>query len=358
MAKKQTTKKAEGEALNFVVTEEKNKGMKGFEETDIITELLNRKSIEVRPFIRQGKFDMGLESYGMVMFPEAKLTIEMSHYEINNIPIYNNGLNEFSKSVQLLPKEEKYNKICDIRTIIIYLEKILASNVIDINDVDFYGKCKVVRQDNLQLWSDLRIILANTGTFLHTEDPNDLMKYISILDGGYADIAKNYESAVSEQKFRFYVNDREDQERYVNKFTKERNKAIALLEKLAEGKDDKLKFVAKKLDRNNELRMNSSKEAFYNLIDGFLNNGESIVNVKDFERIAQSDFETLKIEIYVDEAIRYNLIKQKEKGEYVFEKMGTVLGSYEKKMYDYFKDSLHEETYEILKECVEKIWKM
>lgn len=359
MKKGQTNKKGNSTTtLDFEVTEKKDKGMKEYVETDVVKELLDKKFIEIRPFVRKGQFTMGLESYGMVMFPEAKLTIEMSHLEINNIPIYNNGLNEFSKSVQLLSEEEKYDKICNIRTIIIYLEKILASNIIKINDEDFYGKCKVIKQDNLQLWSDLRIVLTNSGTFLHTEDPNDLMKYIAILEGGYADIAKNYELAISEQKFRFYINDREDQEKYVNKFTKERNKAIALLEQLAETKDDKIRFVAKKLDKNGELKMDGSRESFYNLIDKFLNDGESIVNVKEFERITKSDFENLKIEVYVDEAMKYSLIKQKEKGEYVFEKMGTILGSYEKKMYEYFKNPLNEETYKILQEMVEKIWRM
>ena len=120
-----------------------------------------KSSIAVRPYFDPNVDNMGLQKYGLTLFDGAVHEEQLSCLEINGIKRYITGLNEFAPEIKDLPIDEQEAKIKEIRRVVSHLEKVLAANVVDPEDTEFWNKIKLVNPGNSTLWDKIVIRVGN-----------------------------------------------------------------------------------------------------------------------------------------------------------------------------------------------------
>jgi len=217
-----------------------------------------RKSgtIAIRPYIDSKKENMGLEKNNMVVFPGTFQMEDMAAIEFRGKTKYINGLDEFSDSIRQLPNGEgKDAKIRQIRTIVAQLEREKAYNNIDVDDADFWSKVIMFRPDNKDVWGKMSRKCGNSPIFL---DPvgkiEDLLTIIAIENGGFPGIAKSHEDArVSIKDKKWYLDKQTDTINTRTSSSKNKNKALGLLDELSEEHPRKLFYISKIIETNSLL---------------------------------------------------------------------------------------------------------
>jgi hypothetical protein len=320
--------------------------------------------INIKPFIDGSKENMGLEKYGMAIFPGTYHEEQMAAMERNGVVRYITGLDEFAPEVQqIADEEEKQAVIYNIRSIVVYLEKMIATNILDINDKEFWNKVKRLRPDNIAYWSTITIRCGNEPVFLDpAKDPVDLIKYMSIEAGGFDLIAKSYDDALARPVApKFYL----DKEVYTvsTKISAKRvrNKALALLDEVSNKNPKKLLYITKVLDTNSASYKNSTSiDILYDSMDNYIaGNGVERNPVKaaeNFMNTSKMDMESLKLKALVKDASFFKVISLKADGMLYHTQSSVMLGRNVSDVVLYLKNPLNEDVLIKLLGEVEIYW--
>lgn len=320
--------------------------------------------INIKPFVDGSKENMGLEKYGMAIFPGTYHEEQMAAIERNGVVRYITGLDEFAPEVQqIADEEEKQAVIYNIRSIVVYLEKMIATNIIDINDKEFWNKVKRLRPDNTSFWSTITIRCGNEPVFLDpAKDPYDLIKYMAIEAGGFDLIAKSYDDALARPTApKFYL----DKEVYTvsTKISAKRirNKALALLDDISNKNPKKLLYITKVLDTNSASYKNSTSiDILYDSMDNYIaGNGVERNPVKaaeNFMNTVKLDMETLKLKALVKDASFFKVISLKADGMLYHTQSSVMLGRNVSDVVLYLKNPLNEDVLIKLLGEVEIYW--
>jgi len=332
--------------------------------TLVETKFNNKRSpLAVKPYFDGKLSNMGLEQYGLSLFEGVTHFEQLACLENNGVKRYVTGLNEFAPDIRNIPDPEvRAAKIMDIRKTICELEQMLASNVLDPEDKDFWSKVELLRPDNDDFWGKIDMKCGNTPIYLDPNDPYDMVKICAINAGGFSIIARSYEDARSRQQApKFYLDKYEETVSTKTETKKLRNKALAELQKLFDKNTNKLLYVAKVVDvAGAQYKKNTSNDVIYDSMDGFIT-GEG--TEKSGNRAAQNfldacalDMETLKLRCVVKDAVYYKVVIAKADGFIYHKDSASLLGRTQADVVEYLKNPLNDELLQDITKKVEKYW--
>jgi len=321
--------------------------------------------ISIRPFVN-GDDPMGLHRYNLVLFDGAIHEEYLACLDQNGVRRYVTGLNEFAPEVQKLGPEEKAAAIKDIRTTVAHLERVLVTNVLDVEDPNFWDKVKLLRPDNDAFWSKISVRCGNEPVWLDAEkDPFDLVKYRAIKAGGFDIVARDYghakECASIGRPKKFFL-DRFDETVSVKvEVTKLRNKALSELQKLYEKNQEKMFILIKVLDPNSlGYRRKTSPDVIYEQLDLYINgNGvdkDKRKTAERFTKAASSSMESLTIRAVIKDSSALKLIVSKSDGQIYHEKTQTPMGRTPQDVAVFLANPLHQDIFTTLTAAVEQYW--
>lgn len=320
--------------------------------------------ISIRPFV-DGKDDMGLYRYNLVVFDGTVQEEWLMCLERNGIRRYVTGLNEFAPEVQNLPAEQKSATIADIRKTVAFLESALANNDLKVDDPDFWSKVVILKPNNDEFWSKISIRCGNNPVFLDLKDPHDLIKFCAIKAGGFSIIAPSYSEAkkLSEtgSRKKFYLDRFEETVSSKVEVNKLRNKALGELHKLYEKHTDKMLLITKILDPSSlSYRLNTPPDVLYQQLDRYIS-GEGVD--KDKKRTAQkflilvnTSSEELRIRAVIKDASGLNMLRPKSDGLIYYEKTQTPVGRTSSDILLFLKNPLHQDILTDILKSVEDTW--
>jgi hypothetical protein len=320
--------------------------------------------ISVRPFVDQNKENMGLEEYNMAVFPGIHHVEQLAAIERNGVIRYITGLDEFAPEVQNIKDPDiKKSVIRNIRSVVAHLEKMLATNVLNIDDEEFWNKVKLVRPDNHQFWSKIEIKCGNDTVHMDpASDPYDLIKFMAIEAGGFDIIAKSFEDAVAQAvPPKFYLDKEVHTVSAKTSYKRLRNKAIGMLDKMMDKNFKKLLYVTKAIDSNSvSYKNHTPADVLYDVMDEYIN-GLGIESNKtraaeSFINTASLDMETLKLKALVKDATFYKVISLKADGMLYHTQTSTVMGRNVSDVVEYLRSPINEEILVRLLQEIETHW--
>jgi len=325
--------------------------------------LKRNSSLTIRPYVDAQMANMGLEKYQMALFEGVFHEESLACLEYNGIRRYVSGLNEFAPEIKLMNPDDAAAAIKDIRVTVAQLEKELAANVLNIEDVDFWSKVKLLRPDNDEFWSKITMRFGNEPVYLDpVNDPYDLIKLRAIEAGGFSIVAKSLEAARNATvPFKFYLDKYEETASIRTEVKKLRNKALSELQKLYDKNANKLFYVCKIIDSNStQYKKSTPLDVMYDNMDKFIN-GETVDKDKrktagKFLEIAALDMETLKIRAIVKDGNFYKLISTRGDGYIYHMKSGSMLGKNPSDVVTFLKNPLNDEILKELTATTEKYW--
>jgi hypothetical protein len=320
--------------------------------------------ISIKPYVNPQQENMGLEDYGFALFPGTYHEEQIAALEKNGVIRYITGLDEFAPEVQRLESETREAVIKNIRMVVSFLEKQLASNVIKIDDEAFWDKVQLLKPNNHLFWSKITIRCGNEPVFFDPlEDAYDLIKFMAIEAGGFDLIAKSYDDAITKIKPpKFFL----DKETFTvssrTTFKKLKNEAIGELDSLYKKNPKKLLYVTKVIDgTGSRYTVSTPLDVLYDLMDEYIaGNGSEASPAKAAERfieIVRLDMETLKLRALVKDASFYRIISLKADGMLYYNPTSTMLGRNVSDVVQYLKNPLNEDVLiRLLKDIEEEYW--
>ena len=321
-----------------------------------------KTAIAIRPFFDNRSSNMGLEEYGMTLFDGVTHNEQLACLEINGVVRYITGLNEFSPEINHLPKEEKEARIKQIRIAVSELEKELAANYIEIDDLQFWNKVKLLKPDNAEFWNKIVISCGNEPSYLDPKDPFDRVKLYAIEAGGFSIVAKSFDDARSKAvPPKFYLDKEEETVMVRTEYKKLRNKALSELQKLFDKNSAKLFYIAKVVDINStQYRKATPSDVIYENMDRYINGDGGETNkeraAKSFMDTANMDMETLKIKSIVRDSVFFKYIINKADGFIYHAKSNSLLGRNVSDVVEFMKNPLNEDILKDLNTACEKYW--
>ena len=319
--------------------------------------------IKIKPFLDANQENMGLEEYDMVVFPGVSHEEQLAALERNGIVRYVTGLDEFATEVQNIPDDSKRDAvIANIRVVVADLEKRLATNVIDVNDTDFWNKVKLLRPENTEFWEKVSLKVGNEPIHLNPlEDPYDLIKLMAIEAGGFDLVAKSYDDAQSKPKPpKFYLDKETHTVSTKTIYKKLRNKAIRHLDDVYGKNPKKLLYMTKVIDSNSSsYKISTPIDILYEACDEYIagNGGEkSRIAAQRFIDTAELDMETLKIKALVKDATFFRMITLKPDGMLYHTKTSALLGRNVADIVEFLKNPLNEDLLTAILGEVETLW--
>jgi hypothetical protein len=325
--------------------------------------LKRNSSLTIRPFVDTQMANMGLEKYQMALFEGVFHEESLACLEYNGIRRYVSGLNEFAPEIKLMNPDDAEAAIKDIRTTVAQLERELAANVLDVTDVDFWNKVKLLRPDNDDFWSKITMRFGNEPVYLDpVTDPYDLIKLRAIEAGGFSIVAKSLEVARnSATPYKFYLDKYEETASIRTEVKKLRNKALSELQKLFDKNANKLFYICKVVDPNStQYKKSTPLDVMYENMDGYIN-GDTVDKDKrktagKFLEIATLDMETLKLRALIKDANFYKLISTRGDGYIYHLKSGTMLGKNPSDILMFLKNPLNDEILSDITLTTEQYW--
>ena len=320
--------------------------------------------IQIKPFLDRTKSNMGLENYGMVLFPNVYYEEQLAAIERNGVVRYITGLDEFAPEVQNIKDgEQKQAVITNIRTIVAHLEKMLATNVLDINDSQFWNKVTLLQPTNIKFWGSITLRVGNDPVTLEpNNDPYDLIKLMGIEAGGFSGIAKSYEDALALPVLpKFYLDKEVHSVSVKANYKKIRNKAISLLDALLQKDARKLLYITKIIDVNSSrYNYRTPTDILYDALDEYINGngveGNKLRAAEYFTNISKLDSETLKLRAIAKDAIFYRHIVAKPDGMMYHAKTAAVMGRNLSDVVMYLKNPLNEDVLVKIITDIEAYW--
>ena len=319
-------------------------------------------AVAIRPYFSEQTENMGLEKYNMTLFDGVFHHESLACLEQNGIKRYITGLNEFDPAVKKLPPAERAAKIKEIRTVVATLEAELATNVLDIEDKDFWSKVEVLRPDNSEFWDKMSIKVGNEPLFLDPAvDAYDMIKIYAIEAGGFSIIAKDLDSCKREQNIRFYLDREKDSVDTRTKDSKLRNRALASLQNLYDSDTTKLLYVTKVIDGNSsQYTKGTPIDVVYEKMDAYINGDGGERNKKKaaelFLTTARENMQDLKIRAMIKDAITHGFIQAKSDGYFHDEFAGVKMGKRPLEVLEFMKNPENDETLTHYLEKIEPIW--
>jgi hypothetical protein len=323
---------------------------------------VKQTAIAVRPFFDASASNMGLEDYGMSLFDGVQHHEQVACLENNGVVRYITGLNEFAPEIKLLNADDRNARVTEIRNAVAELEKELAANVLDVEDVQFWNKVKLLKPDNHDFWNRISIACGNEPVFLDPRDPYDRIKLFAIEAGGFSIVSKSFEDARSRPVApKFYLDKTEETVSTRTEYKKMRNKALSELQKLFDKNSTKLFYIAKVVDINStQYKKSTPNDVIYENMDNFINGigGETNLEraAKSFIDTASMDMETLKIKSIVRDSIFFKYIINKADGYIYHTKSSAMLGRNVSDVVEHLKNPLNEDILKDLNQSVEKYW--
>jgi hypothetical protein len=298
----------------------------------------------------------------MSLFDGVQHHEQVACLENNGVVRYITGLNEFAPEIKLLNAEDRDARVKEIRNAIAELEKELAANVLDVEDVQFWNKVKLLKPDNHDFWNRISIACGNEPVFLDPKDPYDRIKLFAIEAGGFSIVSKSFEDARSRPVApKFYLDKTEETVSTRTEYKKMRNKALSELQKLFDKNSTKLFYIAKVVDINStQYKKSTPNDVIYENMDNFINGigGETNLEraAKSFIDTASMDMETLKIKSIVRDSIFFKYIINKADGYIYHTKSSAMLGRNVSDVVEHLKNPLNEDILKDLNQSVEKYW--
>jgi hypothetical protein len=298
----------------------------------------------------------------MSLFDGVQHHEQVACLENNGVVRYITGLNEFAPEIKLLNAEDRDARVKEIRNAIAELEKELAANVLDVEDVQFWNKVKLLKPDNHDFWNRISIACGNEPVFLDPRDPYDRIKLFAIEAGGFSIVSKSFEDARSRPVApKFYLDKTEETVSTRTEYKKMRNKALSELQKLFDKNSTKLFYIAKVVDINStQYKKSTPNDVIYENMDNFINGigGETNLEraAKSFIDTASMDMETLKIKSIVRDSIFFKYIINKADGYIYHTKSSAMLGRNVSDVVEHLKNPLNEDILKDLNQSVEKYW--
>jgi len=329
-----------------------------------IEQTVNATGIKIKAYCDPTKSNLGLEKYDQAIFPGVCHKEQLSLYENNGVKRYITGLNEFAPDVKLISDPEKREaKIKEIRTVVAQLEKELASNILNIEDADFWNKVVLLKPNNEDFWGKIEIECRNEDVILDIKkNPFDLIKYYAIEAGGFDMISKSYDEIKSSPNPpKFYLEKDISTISSKLEITKLKNKALAELEKLYNKHQNKLFYVCKVVDGNSvQYKKSTPNDIMYNNMDNFINGKGVESNIRRavtaFNDAANSDMELLKIRSLIKDATFYHILKTKSDGFICHMKSGALLGRNVSDCIEFLKNPLNDAVLADVTKAVEEYW--
>lgn len=321
------------------------------------------QNIKIVPFFDEKQDNLGLQNYGLTLFDGVFHEEQLALIERNGVKRFLTGLNEFAPEVKTLPAELRDAKIKEIRNTVAQLEKDLASNMIDPNDVDFWNKVTLLKPDNTEFWSQLALRCGNEPVYLDpVKDPFDLIKIFAIEAGGFSIVARSLEEARARAVSpKFYLDKYVDTVSTKTEITKLRNKALSELTKLHDKNQNKLQLVAKVLDGNSvQYKKTTPNDITYENMDNYIN-GRGVESstkrsAQSFLEVCALDMETLKLRAMIKDATFYRFLATKSDGFIYFLDTNSLMGRNPSDCLEYLKNPLHEQVLMDLTKKLEKYW--
>jgi len=318
-------------------------------------------TIAIRPYFDETKENMGLEKYKMTLFDGVYHHQSLTCLEQNGVSRYLTGLNEFAPEVKTLSPEARKEKIKEIRNTVSELEKQLATNVIDIDDKDFWGKVQILRPDNHKFWDKISIKCGNDPIYLDPiKDPYDLIKIYGIEAGGFSIIGKTLAEA-KQKGLRFYLDKVQETTSTRTQLSKIRNKALAALQGMYDSDTSKLFYVTKVVDPNStQYEKTTPIDILYENMDAYIN-GNSFEKGKKkaaqhFLSINNLSMEDLKIRALVKDAMLHGFMESKSDG-YIYDSFAKVkLGKRSAEVVEFLKNPINDDTLNYYLEKIEPLW--
>lgn len=323
---------------------------------------VKQTAIAVRPFFDASASNMGLEDYGMSLFDGVQHHEQVACLENNGVVRYITGLNEFAPEIKLLNAEDREARVREIRNAVAELEKELAANVLDVEDVQFWNQVKLLKPDNHEFWNRISIACGNEPLFLDPRDPYDRIKLFAIEAGGFSIVSKSFEDARSRPVApKFYLDKTEETVSTRTEYKKMRNKALSELQKLFDKNSTKLFYIAKVVDINStQYKKSTPNDIIYENMDNYINGigGETNLEraAKSFIDTASMDMETLKIKSIVRDSVFFKYIINKADGYIYHAKSSAMLGRNVSDVVEHLKNPLNEDILKDLNQSVEKYW--
>jgi len=320
-------------------------------------------AISIKPYFDNSVSNMGLETYGLSLFDGVTHTEQLACLEKNGVVQYLTGLNEFAPEIRLIKDpSEKQARITQIRTAVAELERELASNVLEIEDPQFWNNVKLLRPDNADFWNKISLSCGNEPTYLDPKDPFDRVKLYAIEAGGFSIVAKSYDEARSKAiPPKFYLDKVQETAGARTEYKKLKNKALAELQKLFDKNSTKLFYIAKAVDTASvQYKKYTPNDIIYDNMDRHINGegteGNKERAAKGFLDAAALDMETLKIKAIVKDSIFFKYIINKADGHIYHTQSGTMMGRNTSDVIEYLKNPLNEDILKDLNNKVEKLW--
>ena len=320
-------------------------------------------AISIKPYFDNSVSNMGLETYGLSLFDGVTHTEQLACLEKNGVVQYLTGLNEFAPEIRLIKdSSEKQARITQIRTAVAELERELASNVLEIEDPQFWNNVKLLRPDNAEFWNKISLSCGNEPTYLDPKDPFDRIKLYAIEAGGFSIVAKSYDEARSKAiPPKFYLDKVQETAGARTEYKKLKNKALAELQKLFDKNSTKLFYIAKAVDTASvQYKKYTPNDIIYDNMDRHINGDGTEGNkeraAKGFLDAAALDMETLKIKAIVKDSIFFKYIINKADGHIYHTQSGTMMGRNTSDVIEYLKNPLNEDILKDLNNKVEKLW--
>lgn len=320
------------------------------------TNAVKDDTISIRPYFNPDIENMGLEKYNMALHEGVKHTESVTCLERNGIRRYITGLNEFAPEIKKLSPEARKEKVNEIRQVVCQLEKELATNIIDIKDPEFWSKVKVVRPDNDEFWEKVNVSVGNDAVFLDpSADPYDLLKLYAIRAGGFSLVAPNLETAKSNGKYKFYLDERKETIQERTKVSKIKNKALGLLSNLYDTDKSKLLHITKLLDFNSSQYTESTPiDVLYEVMDDYIN-GTGVEKSRSkaskiFIEHNRMKMQDLILSCLVKDLLAANTLTTKSDG-YIYHKgTGAKISTTKEGVVEYLKNPKNDEILTELKE--------
>lgn len=325
------------------------KQLQGFEEKGLIA---------IKPLVMETPTSMGMENYGLVIFPKTDHSEPMIFKKVGNKRIYVTGLDENHSSVQSLSDEKaKAAKIKMIRETVAYLEEKVNYNKINIKDEDFWDKVKTFRPDNQEYFGKMRLEFTNDDKYLFPDrEIDDLILYHSVLAGGFSMCSPDIETCRNQHN-KWYLSVERELEVIETSSLRLKNKAIVSLEELYNKQTDRLFYTVKVLIPDaTRFKKSSSKDSMYTFLNEFLNGNKhekSVAKaVESFRKVLAYSDEEIIVRAMIADATTYKLFLH-QNNVIVDKNSGKVLGSNTEEVVQYFSNPLNNDDqvalYEVLK---------
>jgi hypothetical protein len=320
--------------------------------------------IAIKPYVDPNIQNMGLENYGLVVFPGTAQREPMACVEQNGRIRYLNGLDESAPEVKGIQDEEKKNaRIKEIRSIVATLEFEKHYNQLDIEDAEFWNKVQTYKPNNTEFWSKIQLECANDDIFLDpVNKTEDLLIVLAIEAGGFPIVAKSLEDCKSGINRRKWFLDRQiDTAATRVSSSKVKNKALTILTEIADKKPRKLFYIAKLVDTNSMQYKNTTlPDVIYDNMDEYINGYGGESNIKKaanhFMDISNLDMQELKIRSMIKDATFYKYIILKGDGLLYYAKDNVMLGRNPSEVYEYLSNPMNEDILVKLQQEIETVW--